>query len=368
MRAIGIILAGGNSKKMRELADRRTVAAMPVAGCYRSIDFALSNMTNSGIQKVAVLTQYNARSLNEHLGSSKWWNFGRKQGGLFIYPPAVTGDSWWYKGTADALYQNLSFLRNSREQYVVIASGDCIYKLDFDKVMDYHAEKGADVTVVCTECTNDEISRFGVPTLDEDSRIRAFDEKPTFSESTTISAGIYILRRRLLIRLLEQCAREGRTDFVRDILIRYKDTKKIYGYRMNTYWSNIATVESYFRTNMDFLKPEVRDYFFRQYPGVYSKMDDNPPAKFFSGSSVKNSLVAAGSIVDGVVENSILFKKVYVGKGCIIRNSIILNDVFIGNNTTIENCIVESRSYIKADAVYHGEDGVKIIIEQKKGT
>ena len=343
MRAIGIILAGGNSKKMRELADRRTVAAMPVAGCYR-------------------------RSLNEHLGSSKWWNFGRKQGGLFIYPPAVTGDSWWYKGTADALYQNLSFLRNSREQYVVIASGDCIYKLDFDKVMDYHAEKGADVTVVCTECTNDEISRFGVLTLDEDSRIRAFDEKPTFSESTTISAGIYILRRRLLIRLLEQCAREGRTDFVRDILIRYKDTKKIYGYRMNTYWSNIATVESYFRTNMDFLKPEVRDYFFRQYPGVYSKMDDNPPAKFFSGSSVKNSLVAAGSIVDGVVENSILFKKVYVGKGCIIRNSIILNDVFIGNNTTIENCIVESRSYIKADAVYHGEDGVKIIIEQKKGT
>jgi glucose-1-phosphate adenylyltransferase len=262
----------------------------------------------------------------------------------------------------------LSFLRNSREQYVVIASGDCIYKLDFDKVMDYHAEKGADVTVVCTECTNDEISRFGVLMLDEDSRIRAFDEKPTFSESTTISAGIYILRRRLLIRLLEQCAREGRTDFVRDILIRYKDTKKIYGYRMNTYWSNIATVESYFRTNMDFLKPEVRDYFFRQYPGVYSKMDDNPPAKFFSGSSVKNSLVAAGSIVDGVVENSILFKKVYVGKGCIIRNSIILNDVFIGNNTTIENCIVESRSYIKADAVYHGEDGVKIIIEQKKGT
>ena len=148
MRAIGIILAGGNNNRMRELSNKRAIAAMPIAGSYRAIDFALSNMANSHIQKVAVLTQYNARSLNEHLSSSKWWDFGRKQGGLYVFTPTITRDnSLWYQGTADAIYQNLSFLKNSHEPYVVIASGDGIYKLDYNKVLEYHIAKRADVTL-----------------------------------------------------------------------------------------------------------------------------------------------------------------------------------------------------------------------------
>ena len=150
MRAIGIILAGGNNKRMNELSQKRAVAAMPIAGSYRSIDFALSNMTNSHINKVAVITQYNSRSLNEHLNSSKWWNFGRKQGGLFIYNPMITMDNGnWYRGTADSIYQNLNYLKNSHEPYVVIASGDGIYKLDYNAVLEYHIQKKADITVVC---------------------------------------------------------------------------------------------------------------------------------------------------------------------------------------------------------------------------
>ena len=146
MRALGLILAGGSNNKMRELSKKRAIAAMPVAGSYRSIDFALSNMSNSHIQRVAVLTQFNARSLNEHLSSSKWWDFGRKQGGLYVFTPMVTADnSWWYRGTADAMYQNLNFLKNSHEPYVVIASGDGIYKLDYNKVLEYHIEKRADI-------------------------------------------------------------------------------------------------------------------------------------------------------------------------------------------------------------------------------
>ena len=142
MRAIGIILAGGNNNRMRELSDKRAIAAMPIAGSYRSIDFALSNMANSRIQKVAVLTQYNARSLNEHLSSSKWWDFGRKQGGLFVFTPTITKENgFWYQGTADAIYQNLNFLKNSHEPYVVIASGDCVYKMDYNKVLEYHIAK-----------------------------------------------------------------------------------------------------------------------------------------------------------------------------------------------------------------------------------
>ena len=237
MRAIGIILAGGNNHRMRELSQKRAICAMPIAGSYRSIDFTLSNMTNSHIQKVAVFTQYNARSLNEHLNSSKWWDFGRKQGGLYIFTPTITSEnSYWYKGTADALYQNINFLKESHEPYVVIASGDGIYKLDYGKVLEEHISKGADITVVCKDLApgEDDVNRFGVIQMDADNRIVDFEEKPLVAGNNTISTGIYVIRRRQLIELLETCANEGRTDFVRDILVRYKNVKKIYGYKIES--------------------------------------------------------------------------------------------------------------------------------------
>ena len=367
MRAIGIILAGGNNNKMRELSNKRAIAAMPIAGSYRSIDFALSNMSNSHIQKVAVLTQYNARSLNEHLMSSKWWDFGRKQGGLYVFTPTVTADnSWWYRGTADAIYQNLSFLKNSHEPYVVIASGDGIYKLDYNKVLEYHISKRADVTVVCTDKYEDDVTRFGVLKMNADGRIEEFDEKPMISDSHTISTGIYVLRRRQLIEMIEKCAQEDRHDFVTDILIRYKNLKRIYGYKIDSYWNNISTVEAYYKTNMDFLKPDVRNYFFKQEPLIRTKIDDLPPAKYNPGAKVKNSLVASGCIINGTVENSVLFKKVFVGNNCVIKNSVILNDVYLGDNTHIENCVVESRDTIRANSCHIGEDGIKIVVEKNE--
>ncbi|MFT3985049.1 MAG: glucose-1-phosphate adenylyltransferase subunit GlgD [Lachnospiraceae bacterium] len=368
MRAIGFILAGGNSFRMKELSQKRAIAAMPVAGSYRSIDFALSNMSNSHIARVGVLTQYNARSLNEHLSSSKWWDFGRKQGGLFVFTPTVTVDnSFWYRGTADAIYQNLSFLKKSHEPYVVIVSGDGVYKMDYNKVLEYHIEKKADITVVCKDIEeNEEAERYGIIKLNEDFRIEEFDEKPMVAKSNTISCGIYVIRRRQLIELIEKCAEEDRFDFVRDVLIRYKNIKKIYAYKTKDYWSNIASVEDYYRTNMDFLKPSVRDYFFRQYPDIYSKVDDLPPAKYNVGSNVRNSLISSGSIINGTVEDSVIFKKVFVGNNCVIKNSIILNDVYIGDNTHIENCIVESRDTIRANSYFKGEGEIKIVVEKNE--
>ena len=361
-------MAGGNNHRMKELSNKRAIAAMPIAGSYRSIDFALSNMTNSGVQKVAVLTQYNARSLNEHLSSSKWWNFGRKQGGMFVFTPTITKEnSFWYQGTADAIYQNLDFLKRCHEPYVIIASGDGVYKLDYNKVLEYHIQKKADITVVCKELpSTEDVTRFGVLKMNEDCRIEEFEEKPMVSNSNIVSTGIYVIRRRQLIELVERCAQEDRYDFVKDILIRYKNLKRIYGYKMQDYWSNIASVDSYYRTNMDFLKPEVRNYFFRQYPDIYSKVDDLPPAKYNPGSEVHNSLVSAGCIINGTVENSILFKKVFVGENCVIKNSIILNDVYLGDNTHIENCIVESRDTIRANSYHVGEDDIKIVIEKNE--
>ena len=368
MRAIGIILAGGNSSRMEELSAKRAVAAMPVAGCYRAIDFALSNMSNSHIQRVAVYTQYNSRSLNEHLNSSKWWDFGRKQGGLYIFTPTITTtNSYWYKGTADALYQNINFLKDAHEPYVVIASGDGIYKLDYNKVLEDHISKGADITIVTKDLAphEDDISRFGVVKLGDNNRVEDFEEKPIVAETSTVSIGVYVIRRRQLIELLEACAAEGRTDFVKDILVRYKNIKKINAYRLEGYWRNVGSVDSYYRTNMDFLQQDVRDYFFRHQPGVYTKVEDLPPAKYNGEAVASNSLIASGCIINGTVENSVLFKKVYVGNNCVIKNSIILNDVHIGDNCYLENCIIESRDTIRANTVHTGEAGKpKIIVEK----
>ena len=360
MRAVGIILAGGNNRKMKELSKKRAVGAMPIAGSYRAIDFALSNMTNSHIQKVAVLTQYNAGSLNEHLSSSKWWDFGRKQGGLYVFTPSITSDNgFWYRGTADAIAQNISFLKKSHEPYVIIASADAVYKMDYNKVLQRHVETGADLTIVCKE-----LGEGADVTADNNGRVLDVVEKPLEGGSTLVSTGIYVIRRRLLIQLLEQCIAEDRHDFVNDIIIRNKKTKKICVYELETYWKNIAGVEEYFKINMDFLKPEVRDFFFRQYPDVYSKVEDLPPAKYNPGSSVSNSLVASGSIINGEIENSIIFKQAYVGNNCKIKNSIILNDVYIGDNAVIENCIVESHSTINPDEHIGDENEIRIINER----
>ena len=367
MRAIGIILAGGNNSRMRELSDKRAIAAMPVAGSYRSIDFALSNMANSHIQKVAVLTQYNARSLNEHLSSSKWWDFGRKQGGMFVFTPTITKDnSLWYQGTADAIYQNIDFLKQSHEPYVVIASGDCIYRMDYNKVLEYHIAKRADITVVCTTCEDQtEVERFGVVRMNDDSRIVEFEEKPIVSSYNTVSTGIYVIRRRQLIELIERAAQEGRHDFVNDILIRYKNLKRIYGYKIDTYWNNISTAEAYYQTNMDFLKPEIRNYFFKQEPAIKTKIADVPPAKYNPGSKVRNSLISSGCIINGEVDGSVVFHQAYIGNNCVIKNSIILNDVYIGDNTVIENCIVESHSTINPNEKLGSEDSEVQIINER---
>ncbi len=367
MRAVGIILAGGHNSKMNDLAKKRAIGAMPIAGSYRAIDFTLSNMTNSHVNRVAVLTQYNAGSLNEHLNSAKWWNFGRKQGGLSVLTPSITSDNgFWYRGTADAIAQNIGFLKKSHEPYVVIASADAIYKLDYNKVLEKHVETGADITIVCKKLPEGtDVSTYGVVTVEETGKIINFEEKPIDSQQTLASTGIYVIRRRLLIELIEKCMMEDRYDFVTDIIIRYKNSKKIYAYEMNTYWKRISDVSEYFNINKDFLKPEVRDLFFRQYPDIYSKVDDLPPAKYNPGAEIKNSLVASGCIVNGKIEDSVVFKQAEIGNNCVIKNSIILNDVYIGDNTVIENCIIESHSTINPNEKYIGTpDDIQIVHEK----
>ncbi len=369
MRALGIILAGGKNERLRELTHMRALAAMPIAGSYRAIDFSLSNMTNANIKKVAVVTQYNSRSLVEHLSSSKWWDFGRKHGGLYILTPYITHDnSLWYRGTADAIYQNLSYLKNSHEPYAIIAQGDGISKIDYNEVIQYHIDTQADITIVCKNLDpNQDLSRFGHVIINEKKRIIEFEEKPIDPASNLVSAGIYIIRRRLLIDLIEATAKEGRYDFVMDIIVRYRKQKKIMAYIHEGYWRSIAALDSYYKANMDFLDKDLREYFFKSRPSIMSKVEDEPPAKFNQGTKVSNSLCSSGCIVNGTLENSLLFRKVFVGKNTIIKNSIILNETYIGDHCRIENCIVDSKSTIADGSQFVGQaQEPKIVVNKEQ--
>lgn len=365
---IAMLLAGGQGSRLGVLTSKVAKPAVAFGGKYRIIDFPLSNCINSGIDTVGVLTQYQPLRLNSHIGIGIPWDLDRNFGGVTILPPyEKSGNSEWYTGTANAIYQNLDYMETFQPDYVLILSGDHIYKMDYEVMLDYHKANHADITVVCRELERGEdASRFGVLKMNDSMRIEEFEEKPMVANGSIISTGIYVIRRRLLIEMIEHCAEEDRHDFVTDILIRYRNLKKIYGYKIKNYWSSISTVDAYYRTNMDFLKPEVRNYFFRQEPEIYSKVSDLPPAKYNPGAVVKNSLVASGSIINGTVENSILFKKTFVGNNCVIKNSIILNDVYLGDNTYIENCIVESRNTIRANTRYIGEDGVKVVVEKNE--
>ena len=363
MRALGIILAGGSNERLGKLTSARAIAAMPVGSQYRAIDFSLSSMTNSGIRKVAVMTQYNSSSLHNHVSSAKWWDLGRKKGGLFIFSPYLANEnSSWFKGTADAMYQNMKFFTRSNEEYVVIASGNTIYKIDFEDVVDQHIAKESDITVVYKEIFDQDVRKLGVMELDEHENLINFEEKPLETNLKTVSLGMYVIKRELLIDLLTQINSEGRHDFVRDIIIRYRKVLNIRGFKFDGYWSTLNNTESYYNANMDFLKKETRDFFTKEYPYISTKPRDEPPAKYNSGAEVKDSLVGSGAIINGYVESSVLFTNVYVGENTSIKNSIIMHKTHIGNNCVIENAILDKETVVLDGQRIVGKQGEPIMM------
>ncbi len=354
MKAIGIILAGGNNERLGELTKRRALSAIPVGSCYRSLDFTLSNMSNSGIKKVAVITQYNSRSLHDHLSSAKWWDLGRKQGGLFIFSPYLSNDnSFWFRGTADSIYQNINFLKRSIEPYVVIASGNTVYKMDFRKLLKQHVETQADITVVYKDVEDEDIRSYGAIEFDETGRMTDLEEKPIEHSSNKISMGIYVIQRTLLIKLLETIVPEERYDIVKDILIRYRKKLKVMGYKFNGYWRAINSMESYFKTNMDFLEKDIRQLFTKDKPYIGTKPKDEPPTKYNVGAEVHDCLVGSGSILNGYISHSVLFRRVFTGENTSIKNSVIMEGCYIGNNCVIENAIIDKEVVLS--------DGKKVI-------
>ena len=368
MKALGIILAGGNSAPMGELTKTRAVSAIPVGGCFRALDFALSNLSNSGVGKVAVLTQYNARSLQDHLSSAKWWNFGRKYGGLFVFSPYLSdNNSFWFRGTADSIYQNITYLRRSQEEYVIITSGDAVYKADFNDLVKSHANSGADVTIVYKEADPGIDPReYGVLTIDEHGTVLDLEEKPLDPQSSLISLGIYVIKRTLLMELLESTISEGHFDLVKDIFIRYRKKLKIHGYQFHGYWKAIKSAKSYFDINMDFLRSDIRRLFTQEPPYIETKPKDEPPVKYNANADVADCLVGAGSIVSGHISHSVLFRRVFVGDDASVRNSVIMEGSRIGNNCVVENVILDKFVVISDGTKLQGDPNNPIIIT--KGT
>ncbi|MCL2372683.1 MAG: glucose-1-phosphate adenylyltransferase subunit GlgD [Defluviitaleaceae bacterium] len=365
MKAVGIILAGGKNERLGALTKSRAPSALPVGSCYRAIDFPLSNMTNSGIKKVAVITQYNSRSLHDHLSSPKWWDLGSKNGGLFILSPYQSSDnSLWFRDTADSIYQNLTFLRRSKEQYVVISSGDCIYKMDYNDLIAYHEAKNADITIAYRNVPeNEDIRQYGVLELDEGERVLDLEEKPLEPLTRLGSIGTYVMAREKLIELVETVVSEGKYNLVRDIFSRYRKRLRIFGYNFKGYWCNLGSTQSYFDCNMDFLKADVRKKFL-EHPYIKTKPKDEPPAKFNSQTSVVNSLVGSGSILNGDVHDSIIFRKVFLAEGSNVSNSIIMEGARIGHGCVVEHAILDKEVVLADGTRAVGKPGAPVVIDK----
>jgi len=364
VKAIGIILAGGSNERLAELTDKRASSAMPVGSCYRAVDFPLSNMANSGVSKIAVITQFNSRSLHDHLSSAKWWDLGVKQGGLFVFSPYLSNENnLWYKGTADSIYQNLTYLKRSNEPYVIIASGNSVYKMDYNEILDWHIKKDADVTIVYKQASEAEDLRlYGILKIGGDETISDFEQKPLEPMSDLISLGIYVMSRTLLIKLMEAVHTEGRYDLVEDVFRRYRKRLKIYAHRYDGYWKTLNSIKTYYECNMDFLRSEIREMFTRQFPYIKTKPKDEPPAKYNIGARVSDCLVGSGSILNGYANRSVLFRRVYTGENSSVTNSVVMEGCYIGNNCVVENAILDKEAILSDGRRIVGEPGAPVII------
>lgn len=366
INTMGLILSGWKKPDLKELSYIRSVSAIPIGGKYRAIDFILSNMVNSGIKNVGVLTQYSFRSLLDHLGSGKEWDLDRRYDGLFIFPPSLSGDdSGWYRGSADAMYNNLTFLKRSNEEYVAISQGNSIFKMQLDGMLEYHKKINADITLAYRKMYDysaEDLTRLGIIRLDGDNRVTDLQEKPLHPQTDIGSIGVYMIRRPLLISLLEECAAHGEYDFVKDIIIKKLGKLGVYGYEFKGYWRNISSVQTYYRCSMDMLNPELRNELFIDGGKIYTKVKDEAPAKYNDEAEVRNSIIADGCFIEGVVENSVLFRGVMVAKGVTVRNSIVMQGSVIEQDASINYAILDKNVVLTKGKNLKGESDWPIVV------
>jgi glucose-1-phosphate adenylyltransferase len=354
-----MILAGGQGERLSILSRQRAKPAVPFAGKYRIIDFALSNCVNSGLYDVAVLTQYRPHSLNDHIGHGRPWDLDRERnGGLVILQPYLgrTG-SGWYRGTADAIYHNLFFVSRGNFTDVLILSGDHIYAMDYGPMIARHREMNADVTIAVQPVPWEDASRFGLVSVDEQDSVIDFDEKPSEPRSNLASMGIYVFKREVLLNLFDETSGDM-TDFGQQVIPYFIRTGRTCAYRFEGYWQDVGTLQSYWEANMALLDDVPRLNLYDPNWRVHTRSEERPPAKIMEGSHVSRSLLSHGCIIiGGHVEHSVLSPGVVVHRDAVIRDSIIMTDTVIGPGTVIERCIIDKEVHVGAGCYLgYGDD------------
>lgn len=339
-----MLLAGGQGSRLKALTKDMAKPVVPFGGKYRIIDFALSNSTNSEIKDIGVLTQYKPQLLHKHLGIGSAWDYDRNSGGLRILSPYYTEEGGrWFEGTAGAIYENIRYLDSINPKYVLILSGDHIYKMDYSKLLDIHKEKGADATIAVMEVDWEEASRFGIMNTDQEGRIVEFDEKPENPKSNLASMGIYMFNRKTLRKaLIEDHEDKNSTyDFGHDIIPKMlKENLNLYVYKFNGYRKDVGTVRSYWQANLDLIDPKntlnIHDDSWR----IYTASLNLPPHRIGERAELKDVLINEACVIDGKVNNSVLFSNVLVEEGAEVYNSVILSGSKIRKNAKIYNCVV----------------------------
>jgi glucose-1-phosphate adenylyltransferase len=346
---VAIIMAGGQGERLSVLSAKRAKPAVPFAGKYRIIDFTLSNCVNSGLYNVAVLTQYRPHSLNDHIGVGKPWDLDRARGGVRILQPFLgRKDSDWYRGTADAVRQNLGFFADWKPDLVLVLSGDHIYKMNYMRMIEFHEDHRADATVAVMPVPMEQASRFGTLVTDLDNQVIRWEEKPPVPSSNLISMGIYVFEYELLRRRLEEDAEDPSSsrDFGRDVVPRMVELDRLYAYRFNGYWRDVGTIDSYFEANMGLLNDPPDFDLYDQDWVIHTRSEERPPARISDEGRVKRSLVSHGCVINGTVEHSILSPGVYVAAGAVVRNSIVMMDSIIGQDAELDRAILDKEALI----------------------
>lgn len=358
---VAMILAGGRGTRLKELTAKVAKPAVYFGGKYRIIDFPLSNCANSGIDVVGVLTQYESVLLGTYVGAGSKWGLDGNNSLAAILPARERGEvgATWYAGTADAIYQNISFLDQHDPEYVLILSGDHIYKMDYEEILNVHKEKGADLTVAVLNVSLKEASRFGIMNTDDKGYIYEFEEKPEKPKSTLASMGIYIFNYKELRKYLiaDAADENSKHDFGMNIIpSMLADKKKLYAWTFDGYWKDVGTVESLWQANMDLLDDKELDlYNIKKDWKIYSEDTLGKPQLIGAQASVKNSLVTQGCVVNGEVEGSVLFSNVNVGEGAKVIDSVLMPGVLVEEGAVVKKAIIDEGVVIKAGTVVNEE-------------
>lgn len=365
---MSVLFAAGQEGKLNELTLHRTTASLPFGGRYRLIDFTLSNIVNSGITQIGIITRSNYQSLMDHIRQGRDWDLNRKNGGISVFPPFVYNSSKEvYKGKIEAIYSILSFLLKSKEEYVLISNCNIAANIDIDKFYELHLKNGADITMLCYKGMTTTSSRIVIEKDDDAKVTDIYETEFAGTEEKCICLNMYIIKKDLMINLVQKAYARGLVDFERDILFKMVHEGKVCAYEVDEYAAIIDDVKTYYQESMNLLKYDVRSSLFeKDERKIYTKVKDSVPTVYRENARVSNSLIADGCVIDGLVENSILFRSVHIKKGAIVRNSIVMEKGIVGENSSLQYAITDKDVEISADRNISGFITYPIVIVKGK--